>query len=144
MDYNKVVLNLPQLYENWLYIYDMKYVLRFQNNFNTKVQLDYPTKFTCGFLMYTGFIESTFKKTELFVKELGMQLLCLPIHYINSILVHNTISFEPMVCGKKGASQIILDIDNPYPIEEIESEKQSSYPDKLLDLAIIEEIINKK
>ena len=55
MDYNKidhaVVLNLSQLYGNGLRIHDMKYALRFQNDFNAKVQHDHPTKFC---LLYTS------------------------------------------------------------------------------------------
>ena len=59
-------------------------------------------------------------------------------------LVHDTISLELMVRRQNGTDQIILGLDDPYPLGEMESEKQSSYPGKLLDLAVEEEIINKK
>ena len=37
---------------------------------------------------------------------------------------------------RQGSSQIIMGLDDPYPLGEMESEAQSSYPGKLLDLAI--------
>ena len=37
---------------------------------------------------------------------------------------------------------MILGLDDPYPLGEMESEPQSSYPGKILDLAIEREIIN--
>ena len=39
-----VVLNLSQLYGNGLRLEEMKKALRFQNDFNAKVQQDYPSK----------------------------------------------------------------------------------------------------
>ena len=61
MDENKidhaVVLNLSQLYGNGLRLEEMKKALRFQNDFNAKVQLDNASKFTCGFVVHPGFIQ---------------------------------------------------------------------------------------
>ena len=34
-----------------------------------------------------------------------------------------------------------MGLDDPYPLGEMESEKQSSYPGKILDLAIEQDII---
>ena len=42
-----VVLNLSQLYGNGLRLEQMKKALRFQNDFNAKVQHDNPSKFSC-------------------------------------------------------------------------------------------------
>ena len=39
--------------------------------------------------------------------------------------------------------QIIMGLDDPYPLGEMESDAQSSYPGKLLDLALAENLINK-
>jgi len=58
--------------------------------------------------------------------------------------VHDTFSLELMVRRQKGTDQIILGLDDPYPLGEMESERQSSYPGKLLDLAVDEGIITKK
>lgn len=260
-----VVLNLSQLYGNGLRIRDMKYALRFQNDFNAKVQHDYPTKFTCGFVVHAGFIDGACWEIERCVKELGLQVLCLPTHYMDSVgtwrgifdeetapifelanelnlaieihpydgekfihlentawrfhlvwmlaqcadayhfftlngiyekypairtcfahggqlnhlnigrrtqgfdgrpdlfegktrprkalghpniffdtLVHDTLSFELMVRRQKGTDQILMGLDDPYPLGEMESERQSSYPGKLLDLAVEESIINQQ
>ena len=67
-----VVLNLSQLYGNGLRIHDMKYALRFQNDFNAQVQHDNPTKFTCGFVVHAGFIDGACWEIERCVEELGL------------------------------------------------------------------------
>jgi len=260
-----VVLNLSQLYGNGLTLSDLKLALRFQNDFNAKVQSDHPTKFTCGFVVHAGFIQGALWEMERCVKELGMQVLCLPTHYLDSAgkwrgifnadtepifelaneyklaieihpydgekfialentawrfhliwmlaqcadayhfytldglyekfpnirvcfahggqlnhlnigrrtqgfdgrpdlfegktrprkaighpniffdtLVHDTFSLDLMVRRQKGTDQIIVGLDDPYPLGEMESEAQSSYPGKLLDLAVEENIITTK
>ena len=59
-------------------------------------------------------------------------------------LVHDTISLELMVKRQNGTDQILMGLDDPYPLGEMESEAQSSYPGKILDLAVEEGIITKK
>ena len=44
----------------------------------------------------------------------------------------------------QGTKQVILGLDDPYPLGEMESEPQSSYPGKILDLAIEREIVNQE
>ncbi|RMG25642.1 MAG: amidohydrolase [Bacteroidetes bacterium] len=260
-----VVLNLSQLYGNGLRVEEMKQVLRWQNDFNAQVQHQHPDKFTCGFVIHAGFVRSALWEIERCVEELGLRVLCLPTHYMDSIgswrtifdpetepilelansyklaieihpydgekfinlenvawrfhlvwmlaqcadayhfytlmgyhekypgirvcfahggqlaqinlgrriqgfdgrpdlfkgmmhprkavghpniyfdtLVHDTYSLELMVKRLKGTDQIILGLDDPYPLGEMESEPQSSYPGKLLDLALAEGIINEK
>ncbi len=56
-------------------------------------------------------------------------------------LVHDTLSLELMIKRGKGSRQIMLGLDDPYPLGEMENERQSSYPGKLLDLAVNEGII---
>ena len=56
-------------------------------------------------------------------------------------LVHDTDSLDLML-KRQGSSQIIMGLDDPYPLGEMESEAQSSYPGKLLDLAIDRKLIN--
>ncbi|MEM8908348.1 MAG: amidohydrolase, partial [Bacteroidota bacterium] len=58
-------------------------------------------------------------------------------------LVHDTDSLELMV-RRQGTDQIIIGLDDPYPLGEMESESQSSYPGKLLDLALERNIITQK
>jgi len=56
-------------------------------------------------------------------------------------LVHDTFSLDLMIRRQQGTDQIILGLDDPYPLGEMESEAQSSYPGKLLDLAVDEGVI---
>ena len=65
-----------------------------------------------------------------------------PIIYCDT-LVHDTDSFNLML-KRQGSNQIIIGLDDPYPRGEMESEAQSSYPGKLLDLAKERKIINQK
>ena len=80
-----VVLNLSQLYGNGLRVEEMKQALRFQNDFNAKIQRENPSKFTCGFVVHPGFVRGACWEIERCVEELGMQLLCLPTHYMDTI-----------------------------------------------------------
>ena len=266
MDENKidhaVVLNLSQLYGNGLRLEEMKKALRFQNDFNAKVQLENASKFTCGFVVHPGFIQGALWEMERCVKELDLKVLCLPTHFMDSIgqwrsvfdkendpifelaneynlaievhpydgekmiklentswsfhliwmlaqcgdayhfytlngmqerypnirtcfahggqmaqmnlgrriqgfdgrpdlfegkthprkavgheniyfdtLVHDTDSLDLML-KRQGSSQIIMGLDDPYPLGEMESEAQSSYPGKLLDLGLDRKLIN--
>ena len=43
---------------------------------------------------------------------------------------------------RQGSDQVIMGLDDPYPLGEMESEAQSSYPGKLLDLAIEKKVID--
>jgi len=259
-----VILNLSQLYGNGLRLEEMKKVLRFQNDFNAQVQNDHPDKFTCGFVVHAGFVQSAIWEVTRCVEELGLRVLCLPTQYMDTTgtwrtifdpeieplleaanqynlaieihpydgekfinlentawrfhliwmlaqcadayhfytlrgypqkypnirvcfahggqlaqmnlgrriqgfdgrpdlfegmthprksighpniffdtLVHDTDSFGLMV-RRQGTDQIIMGLDDPYPLGEMESEPQSSYPGKLLDLALERSIIDQK
>jgi len=257
-----VVLNLSQLYGNGLRLEQMKKALRFQNDFNAKVQYDHPKKFTCGFVVHPGFIHGALWEIERCVNDLDLKVLCLPTHFMDSIgqwrsvfdkendpifeladkhklaieihpydgdkminlentawrfhliwmlaqcgdayhfytlngmqerypnirtcfahggqlaqmnlgrriqgfdgrpdlfegkhhprkavghpniyfdtLVHDTDSLKLMI-DRQGSKQVIMGLDDPYPLGEMESDAQSSYPGKILDLAIGRDIIN--
>lgn len=256
-----VVLNLSQLYGNGLRVEEMKQALRFQNDFNARIQSENPTKFTCGFVVHPGFVKGACWEIERCVEELGMQLLCLPTHYMDTIgtwrcifdeenepifelankynlaveihpydgekfiklentswrfhliwmlaqcadayhfltlngyqekypnmrtcfahggqlaqinlgrriqgfdgrpdlfegkhhprkavghkniffdtLVHDTGGLQLLI-KNQGSKQVLMGLDDPYPLGEMESAKQSSYPGKILDLAIERSII---
>lgn len=260
-----VVLNLSQLYGNGLRAEEMKKVLRFQNDFNGDVQRQHPDKFTCGFVVHSGYVQGAIWEIERCVEQLGLRVLCLPTHFMDSIgtwrtifdldiepilecanhynlaievhpydgekfihlensswrfhlvwmlaqcadayhfytingyhdkypnirvcfahggqlaqinlgrriqgfdgrpdlfegkkhprsavahpniffdtLVHDTESFDLMVKRNQGTDPIIMGLDDPYPLGEMESEPQSSYPGKLLDLALERDIINQQ
>ena len=50
-------------------------------------------------------------------------------------LVHDTGSLE-LLLKNQGAGQVLVGLDDPYPLGEMESIAQSSYPGKILDLAV--------
>ena len=56
-------------------------------------------------------------------------------------LVHDTGGLELLI-KNHGAKQVLMGLDDPYPLGEMESTKQSSYPGKILDLALDRKIIN--
>ncbi len=261
---HSVILNLSQLYGNGLRMDEMKQVLRFQNDFNAKVQADHPDKFTCGFVVHAGYTWSALTEIERCVEELNLRVLCLPAQFMDTdgkwktifdpvvepifelankyklavevhpydgekfinlentawrfhlvwmlaqcadayhfytlngyyekyadmrvcfahggqlaqinigrrimgfdgrrdlfegkhhprkavghsnvffdTLVHDCDSLELMV-KRQGSKQIIMGLDDPYPLGEMESEMQSSYPGKLLDLALEQDIISEE
>ncbi|MEM6877829.1 MAG: amidohydrolase family protein [Bacteroidota bacterium] len=260
-----VVLNLSQLYGNGLRHDEMKRVLRWQNDFNAKVQQDYPDKFTCGFVVHAGFINGALWEIERCVTEMNLRVLCLPTHFLDTdggwksifipevepilelaneyslaveihpydgdkfinlentawrfhliwmlaqcadayhfytlrayqekfpnirvcfahggqlaqinlgrriqgfdgrpdlfpgmthprkavghpniffdTLVHDTLSLEMMCKRMNGTNQVLVGLDDPYPLGEMESEAQSSYPGKILDLAVKEGILTEE
>jgi len=101
-----VILNLSQLYGNGLRVEEMKRVLRWQNDFNGQVQAENPDKFTCGFVVHCGFVRSACWEIDRCVNELGMRVLCLPTHYMDSIGTWRTV-FDPEI-------EPILEVANHY------------------------------
>ena len=241
-----VVLNLSQLYGNGLRLEEMKQALRFQNDFNAKIQNDNPSKFTCGFVVHPGFVRGACWEIErcvgtwrcIFDEENepifelankynlaveihpydGEKFIKLPntawrfhliwmlaqcadaYHFLTlngyyykypnmrvcfahggqlaqinlgrriqgfdgrpelfegmehprkavghkniffDTLVHDTGSLELLIKNQT-SSQVLLGLDDPYPLGEMQSEKQSSYPGKILDLAIERNIITEE
>lgn len=259
-----VVLNLSQLYGNGLRLEEMKQALRFQNDFNAKIQRQHPSKFTCGFVVHPSFVRGACWEVERCVEELELKLLCLPTHYMDTIgswrsifdkecepiyelanqynlaveihpydgekfilleniawrfhliwmlaqcadayhfytlngyqdkyanmrvcfahgaqlaqinlgrriqgfdgrpdlfegmqhprravrhkniffdtLVHDTGSLKLLI-ENQSPNQVVIGLDDPYPLGEMESVPQSSYPGKILDLALEREIINQQ
>lgn len=55
-------------------------------------------------------------------------------------LVHDTGSLKLLV-ENQGSKQVLMGLDDPYPLGEMESDAQSSYPGKILDLAMERDII---
>jgi aminocarboxymuconate-semialdehyde decarboxylase len=55
-------------------------------------------------------------------------------------LVHDTDSLKLMF-KRQGTNQVLMGLDDPYPLGEMENDKQSSYPGKILDLAVDQNII---
>ena len=114
-----VVLNLSQLYGNGLRLEEMKKALRFQNDFNARVQHEHPTKFTCGFVVHPGFIQGAIWEIERCVHELGMRLLCLPTHFMDTVGSWSCIFDEENEPIFEAASQLNLAVEiHPYDGEK--------------------------
>ena len=47
-----------------------------------------------------------------------------------------------LLVENQGSDQILVGLDDPYPLGEMESAPQSSYPGKILDLAVERDIIS--
>ncbi len=56
-------------------------------------------------------------------------------------MVHDTGGLQLLIKNQT-SKQVLMGLDDPYPLGEMESVKQSSYPGKILDLAIERDIIN--
>ena len=81
---HEVILNLSQLYCNCMeeqLCYD---VLRFQNDYNAKVQAENGRYFTTGFVVQPAHMDMALKEMDRCVNERGMSLLCLPTHFCDS------------------------------------------------------------
>ncbi|MBK8699681.1 MAG: amidohydrolase family protein [Saprospiraceae bacterium] len=78
-----VVLNLSQLYCNGYARQLTRDVLRFQNDFNASVQERYPQKFTGGFVVQPRYIDDALNEIDRCVTSLGLNLLCLPTHFLD-------------------------------------------------------------
>ena len=58
-------------------------------------------------------------------------------------LVHDTGSLELLI-KNQGSKQVLMGLDDPYPLGEMESAAQSSYPGKILDLAQKQGLLNEQ
>jgi len=66
--------------------------------------------------------------------------------YINSISRENLTALSgglQLLIKNQTPKKILMGLDDPYPLGEMKSEKQSSYSGEILDLAIKQNIINK-
>lgn len=79
-----VMLTLSQLYCNGYQESDSYDCIRFQNDFNAKVQFENTKKFTTGFVVQPLHMDQALKEIERCVEKLNLKLLCLPTHFLNS------------------------------------------------------------
>ena len=79
-----VMLCLSQLYCNGWEKQDCADAIRFQNDYNASIQQTYPDKFTCGFVVQPLYLDHALTEIERCVNELGLKLLCLPTHFLNT------------------------------------------------------------
>ena len=81
---HEVIITLSQLYANGLSEADASDVIRFQNDFNAGVQAQYPSKFTCGFVVTPTYMGAALKEVQRCVDDLHLSVLCLPTHYVTT------------------------------------------------------------
>jgi aminocarboxymuconate-semialdehyde decarboxylase len=81
---HSVILNLSQLYANGWQRADAQAALQFQNDFNASVQAQYPREFTTGFVVQPRYIDDALREIERCVEQHGLELLCLPTHFLNA------------------------------------------------------------
>ena len=79
-----VMLCLSQLYCNGWNKNDCIDGITFQNDFNASIQNDYPDIFTSGFVVQPLHIDHALDEIDRCVNKLGLKLLCLPTHFLNS------------------------------------------------------------
>lgn len=79
-----VMLNLSQIYCNGWERQDTYDTIRWQNDFNAKIQREHGDKFTCGFVVQPLHLEDALKEIERSVEELDLKVLCLPTHFLNA------------------------------------------------------------
>lgn len=80
---HEVILNLSQLYCNGMERSLCRDVLRFQNDYNARIQREHGFYFTCGFVVQPRYIDDALKEMDRCVNELGLNLLCLPTHFLD-------------------------------------------------------------
>lgn len=79
-----VMLNLSQIYCNGWERQETYDTIRWQNDFNAKIQREHPDKFTCGFVVQPLHMEDALKEIERSVEELNLSVLCLPTHFLDA------------------------------------------------------------
>lgn len=78
----EVILNLSQLYCNGWNKKDTRDVIQFQNDFNAKLQVEYPERFISGFVLQAQYLDDAIHEMERCVEKLNMPILCLPTHFL--------------------------------------------------------------
>jgi len=78
-----VMLNLSQLYCNGWERQDAHDAIKWQNDFNSSVQERRPDMFTTGFVVQPLYVDDALKEMDRCVNTLGMNLMCLPTHFLN-------------------------------------------------------------
>jgi aminocarboxymuconate-semialdehyde decarboxylase len=116
----EVVLNLSQLYCNGMSRQDTNDTIRFQNDFNHKLQSEYPDKFIGGFVVQPLYTDDAIREIERCVTEFKMSVLCLPTHYKDANGQWLEIASEYTDPIFEVANEFNLAIEiHPYNAEEI-------------------------
>lgn len=115
-----VMLNLSQIYCNGWERQETYDTIRWQNDFNAKIQREHPDKFTCGFVVQPLHLEDALKEIERSVEELNLSVLCLPTHFLNAEGEWLTVMDESVVPIFELANHYKLAIEiHPYDGEKM-------------------------
>ena len=115
-----VMLCLSQLYCNGWDRQDAFDGIRFQNDFNAKVQHEHSDKFTTGFVVQPLHMDDALAEIERCVEQHKMKLLCLPTHYIDKAGLWQSIAEEEINPIYEMANKYGLAVQiHPYDGEKI-------------------------
>ena len=110
-----VMLNLSQVYCNGWDRHDAKDAITWQNDFNHSVQERRPDKFTTGFVVQPRYVDDALKEIDRCVNELGLNLLCLPSHYLNEDEEWVSVADESVLPIYEAANELGLAVEiHPY------------------------------
>ncbi len=79
---HEVLITLSQLYCNGLGEDTCGDIIRFQNDFHARVQAEHLEVFTGGFVVQPAHIDQALKEIDRCVHELGLEVMCLPTHFL--------------------------------------------------------------
>jgi len=115
-----VMLNLSQIYCNGWNRDDTRDTIRWQNDFNAKIQAEHPEKFTCGFVVQPLHLQDALVETERCVEKLKLKVLCLPTHFINQENEWQTVMAEAVYPIFELANHYKLAVEiHPYDGEKM-------------------------
>ncbi len=116
----EVVLNLSQLYCNGYKREDARDVIRFQNEFNASLQVEYPDKFISGFVVQPLYVDDALEEIRRCVEQFNLPLLCLPSHFLNKDGKWTAMADESVLPIFELADQYKLAVEiHPYNAEDI-------------------------
>jgi aminocarboxymuconate-semialdehyde decarboxylase len=115
-----VVINLSQLYCNGYDEQTAYDVIRFQNDFNARLQAEKSDRFIGGFVVQPLHLDQALKEIERCVTQYKMPVLCLPTHFIDDMGRWTSIAdkhTEP-IFDLANKYQLAVEI-HPYGAEEM-------------------------
>lgn len=115
----EVILNLSQLYCNGMEFNLARDVIRFQNDYNAKIQAEYPDRFISGFVIQPLHVDDAVEELDRCV-DMGMKLCCLPTHFLNRKGEWTSVADESLVGLWKRLDDHGLAVEiHPYDGEKI-------------------------
>lgn len=115
----EVILTLSQLYCNGMEDRLARDVIRFQNDYNAKVQQEYSDRFITGFVVQPRYVDDAVEEIDRCV-AMGMKLACLPTHFLDKRGQWTSVADESLVGLWKRLDDHGLAVEiHPYDGEKI-------------------------